>query len=442
MNLDFLFYTWFSILVFQTLLSLLLYVAKEQKYLLSFFCYQFIQLMTVFYFYYDLEGYPGGVLLYVIVTAMGFGSYWLYFIFYRVQMNIRNQDPLLDAFLSPLIKYIIPVILLIAVAAACFAGTLKIVTILMLVLRLFLLAVVIRYFIRKQDIFGYQVLFAIGALAEVLAELLFLTDVFWPGSVPLPSRYSFLWLFMAGLTIEFLMFLTSYFLKNRYLTEQYESLNFEFSLLSSSKMEVESALLLSRLNPHTLNNFLNRIQHAIAFRESFRAMELIHAYSGFITGMLKTDTGAHHSVADEIRLIEQFVSLEKDRLPVEIEIVVLREGCLNKLMPAMLTVPVIENCLTHGYRQGETNVLRISLEFRLVDQDLQITVCDNGVGLGNSAIQGTQYGLDNVRKRLNLEAMRLGGQAVLELKNRCETDSVLQGTCCVMRFPVRQADHV
>ena len=129
-------------------------------------------------------------------------------------------------------------------------------------------------------------------------------------------------------------------------------------------------------------------------------------------------------------------------MPVEIEIVVLREGCLNKLMPAMLTVPVIENCLTHGYRQGETDVLRIYLEFRLVDQDLQITVCDNGVGLRNSAIKGTQYGLDNVRKRHNLEAMRLGGQAVLELKNRCETDSGLQGTCCVMRFPVRQADHV
>jgi sensor histidine kinase YesM len=139
------------------------------------------------------------------------------------------------------------------------------------------------------------------------------------------------------------------------------------------------------------------------------------------------------TLEDEVRMLENYLSLEKmrfkDAFDYSVEVAEDTDP-FDIEMPPLLIQPFVENAVLHGMKNASgQGFIRVFFEEK--DHALQITVEDNGPGLSASAKADTaeqpahkSVGMGITQKRLSL----LGGRDTLHIEEIRNAAGEVQGT--------------
>lgn len=170
----------------------------------------------------------------------------------------------------------------------------------------------------------------------------------------------------------------------------------------SEKQLLESKLLLlqAQINPHFLFNTLANIDAYIDISPN-DAKILLQNYTHFLRHSLKTTQSMQGSIADEVNLLNAYMRIQQTRFPkIQFEQKI-DNNLLNLSIAPLLIQPLIENAIIHGLApQGNQGVIILTIE--QAEQQLLITVADNGVGLNNPKSHNMGIAINNIQSRLQL----------------------------------------
>ena len=169
----------------------------------------------------------------------------------------------------------------------------------------------------------------------------------------------------------------------------------------------ELRALRAQISPHFIYNALTAIA-SFTRTDPERARELLLEFADFTRYSLSKH-GEFTTVAEELRSVERYLTLEKarfgDRLTVDLRVA---PEVLPVAIPFLVVQPLVENAVRHGIER-QTKVGRVAIVALELSNDCVITIDDNGVGadpevlrsyLNGDVDQGDHIGLYNVDERL------------------------------------------
>lgn len=141
--------------------------------------------------------------------------------------------------------------------------------------------------------------------------------------------------------------------------------------------ENELNLVRSQLNPHFVFNALTGIQNLMNKNEVEKANGYLNRFANLTRNILNDDKSI--SIADEVRLLDDYLSMEQLRFQFKYEIQVNRELSEYIDIPVMLIQPFVENAVKHGV-QSLKEQGQISIMFIKDYNNIIIMIKDNGKG--------------------------------------------------------------
>ncbi len=184
--------------------------------------------------------------------------------------------------------------------------------------------------------------------------------------------------------------------------------------LQVHQAELEQKLLRSQMNPHFIFNSLGAIQNYMMKNEGRKAAFYLSSFSSLMRSILKNSREEWITLQEEKQTLENYLNLHQLRLGPKLYYTVTISEELNIeeiLLPPMLIQPFIENAINHGIEKIEGTGI-ISILFDKVNDQLKISVEDNGPGVENPGKKGNHisYALQifkervaNLRKNFGLE---------------------------------------
>lgn len=172
----------------------------------------------------------------------------------------------------------------------------------------------------------------------------------------------------------------------------------------------ELSAMEAQIDPHFLYNTLDTINWKALEREEYEISEMVGALADILRYSIR-NPGEMVTVTNEIYWLEQYLVLQKEKLgqPLSVQIDIPEDLYGYKIHKLMLQ-PFLENSIKHGFYQMQTPCI-VNIRIRLVENQLHITVRDNGRGIApdvliklndkRSELKG-HVGVANVRKRLEL----------------------------------------
>ena len=200
--------------------------------------------------------------------------------------------------------------------------------------------------------------------------------------------------------------------------------------LSKFATEAELLALRSQINPHFLFNALTTIGYLIKTTPD-KAFGTLMNLTNLLRGVLKSGT-EFSTLGEEMRLIENYLDIEKARFEERLEIGIdVPETLAHIKIPTLVVQPLVENAVKHGVSQSEAGG-RVSVSAKLCDDGsrLTVTVTDTGVGMNSNGSEGNGIGLENIRKRLE---SYFGNEASLTVAAR-----EVAGTEAVIVIPIEK----
>jgi len=200
--------------------------------------------------------------------------------------------------------------------------------------------------------------------------------------------------------------------------------------LSKFATEAELLALRSQINPHFLFNALTTIGYLIKTTPD-KAFDTLMNLTNLLRGVLKSGT-EFSTLGEEMRLIENYLDIEKARFEERLEIGIdVPANLVHIKIPTLVVQPLVENAVKHGISQTEAGG-RVSVSAKLCEDGtrLVVRVIDTGVGINTNGSEGNGIGLDNIRKRLD---SYFGREASLEFSSGNG-----KGTEAVLTLPVER----
>jgi len=170
--------------------------------------------------------------------------------------------------------------------------------------------------------------------------------------------------------------------------------------LIKEKLETELKYLRNQTNPHFLFNTLNNI-YGLARKKSNDTPDAIMRLSKLLRYMLYETAKPLIAVGDEIRMLEDYIDLEKMRYNARLTVSFTKEIDNEKeLISPLLLLPFVENAFKHGasesrfasYIHMDAVLQKGILKFR-VKNTKEKSCQDN---------KGPNIGLNNVKRQLEL----------------------------------------
>ncbi|HYQ57348.1 MAG TPA: histidine kinase [Draconibacterium sp.] len=149
--------------------------------------------------------------------------------------------------------------------------------------------------------------------------------------------------------------------------------------------ELELTAIRSQMNPHFLFNALNSVQNLVQQNKGREAHLYLSDFAGLIRKVLNNSEKEEVSLAEEMEMVRQYLSLEKLRFDFDFTIEVDTQIDIhNTLVPSMLMQPFVENAVIHGL-QSKTGNRQLKVEVskeagKKTGSHIKITIEDNGIG--------------------------------------------------------------
>jgi len=172
--------------------------------------------------------------------------------------------------------------------------------------------------------------------------------------------------------------------------------------LKQAQLSSEVNYLKQQTNPHFLFNTLNSI-YVLAKQKKENTPSAIMLLSDLMRYQTYDASNEKVPLTKEIEFIENYLELEKlrrDRLEINLEI---HGDIQGELIEPLLFLPFIENAVKHSASTEENSEV-ISINLTNKADLLELTVT-NSIGkntLNSMQRENSGFGLDNIRKRVNL----------------------------------------
>lgn len=194
------------------------------------------------------------------------------------------------------------------------------------------------------------------------------------------------------LTATFIFYLAKFF--SDYSKEREKRL-----LLSKEKTEIELKSLRSQLNPHFLFNTLNNI-YSLSIDNSPKTSSAIGKLSDILDYVLYRCNSDFVSVSNEMKLIGDYIELEKLRYDERLEITVDSLVEIENQVPPLIFLSLVENAFKHGAGEDSGSPkIWITLKSTMNQTKFKVTntYLDTTVEEKKDSI-----GLTNIKKQLEL----------------------------------------
>lgn len=174
------------------------------------------------------------------------------------------------------------------------------------------------------------------------------------------------------------------------------SLIFGFLLLRQNRLksqrqaiQYEQKLLRAQMNPHFMFNSLASIESFIYEHQPKEAGVYLSRFAKLMRLILENSAEEYITLEKEVETLNYYLSLQKLRLEDNFSYQIEVDEKINKEeihLPPMLTQPFIENAIEHGFR-GSKESGKIMVKFAVVENELQVQVIDNGIGIVQAQLQ-------------------------------------------------------
>lgn len=169
--------------------------------------------------------------------------------------------------------------------------------------------------------------------------------------------------------------------------------------LVQEKLESELQFLRAQTNPHFLFNTLNNI-YALARRESPQAAAVLLRLSKLLRFMLYECSNPTISLADEVKVIHDYLELEKLRYNDRLQINFTEQiDHPNQPIAPLLLLPFIENAFKHG---ASENRFLTHIDIQLAVRNGQLTFYIKNDKEPENSPSKDGLGLANVQRQLEL----------------------------------------
>lgn len=268
-------------------------------------------------------------------------------------------------------------------------------------------------------------LFALAVVLMIFLNHYFVLPVVFNYSNVEPivfSAYSLLYHFF---TLVFVVGVAS---SIKLLRRQYQSRLKELQL-QKEKTETELKYLKGQINPHFLFNTLNNI-YSLARKKSDHTPEAIMKLSQLMRFMLYEASSPQILLVDELKLIGDYIELEKlrygDKLKIEFTTDI--DNGSQTIAPLLL-IHFVENAFKHGASESRFRSF-ISINIQLKEGLLSATI-DNSKEENAAMNEDGKIGLHNIKRQLELiypnHSLNLTNESTffrVELKTDLKTDYV------------------
>ncbi|WP_165372237.1 sensor histidine kinase [Emticicia agri] len=170
--------------------------------------------------------------------------------------------------------------------------------------------------------------------------------------------------------------------------------------MSKKRLEAELRFLKAQTNPHFLFNTLNNI-YGLARKKSDDTAEVVMKLSKLLRFMLYETNKPSISIEDELKVMEDYIELEKirynQRLKIDFSATVDNQ---HEPIAPLILLPFVENAFKHG--AGESiNESSIRIEILLKQGNLYFSI-ENSKSEDSQLVITEKIGLSNVRRQLEL----------------------------------------
>jgi len=215
---------------------------------------------------------------------------------------------------------------------------------------------------------------------------------------------------IASWFVIYLLWSLFYFLFHyvtNYKNEEIKNLKWE-----AKKNEIELNRLISQMNPHFIFNAMNSIR-ALIDEDPKSAKIAINQLSNVLRNSLLMGKKKLISFAEELKLVEDYLNLEKTRFEEKLTIkLAINENSKNFLVPPLMIQTLVENAIKHGTSKlpkGGTVEIIASIEA----DKLKVIIYNSG-HYNEQTSSETGFGLANTKQRLDL---LYGKEALFSIKN-------------------------
>lgn len=175
----------------------------------------------------------------------------------------------------------------------------------------------------------------------------------------------------------------------------------ESGQLTREKTRAELQLLKAQIHPHFLFNTLNNI-YFFTLTNSSRAPEMIKKLSGMLHYILNECRQIFVPLDKEIRMIQDYVALEKIRYGEQMKMTVeIQENHSGKLIAPLLLIPFVENSFKHGASKM-LSYPYVNLRITIENNMLHFFITNSRPQMQEPITPKGNLGLKNVKKRLQL----------------------------------------
>lgn len=181
----------------------------------------------------------------------------------------------------------------------------------------------------------------------------------------------------------------------------------QVTLNQKKLVELELQALKSQINPHFIFNCLNSIKLLSHQHKHAEAEKYLDSFASLLRSAMEQSSLQQITLQKEIDFIENYLSLEKLRLPNKLFYTVETAESIDSsilLIPTMLLQPYIENAIKHGIAPLKNRQGLLQVRFYTKDNSLIAEVEDNGAGIHKEdhATRGTGIGMENTARRSKL----------------------------------------
>jgi len=167
--------------------------------------------------------------------------------------------------------------------------------------------------------------------------------------------------------------------------------------IEKEKFSAELGLLKAQINPHFLFNTLNSL-YALTLKGSGQASKVVLRLSDLMNYMLYEASANKVSLKEEIKYLENYISIEQMRFAERLELSFQCSGDIDgKLIAPLLLLPFVENAFKHGI---EDDSGWVTINLKVTGNRLFLKVENSCAAVSKQ--KGKGMGLGNVKRRLEL----------------------------------------
>lgn len=224
--------------------------------------------------------------------------------------------------------------------------------------------------------------------------------------------------------------------------EMSESLQYNINknyIAEVKQKQAEINALQSQIKPHFLYNTLEVIRMSALSSKNKEVAQMIYN----LASMFRYSTynnGSLVSIRDEIKHSKMYLSLCSTRYKGMLDYSIhVDDKYLDYLVPKFTIQPILENAINHGLRKGFCdNYIKVTI--KEIDEEIEISIKDNGNGMSEEAIMKIKDGLEkNIQKPNSIGLMNINNRLKLNFGEQYGiyiNSRINEGTTVSIKIPV------